>query len=145
VPVDRLAELLAAIDRVGARHRLETAAWGHAGDGNVHATFCVDRTDGEELDRAECAAGELFDAALALGGTISGEHGLGTVKQRHLSSQLDAGALRLHRTVKRALDPAGILNPATKATGGTSAPQGASAADGAQAANGPQPGAGPPR
>ena len=110
VPVDRLAEALEETLAIGARHDLEALSWGHAGDGNLHSTFLVDPGDGAELDRAREAAGELFALAARLGGSVSGEHGLGVLKRGALSG----GALRAHEAVKRALDPKGLLNPGKK-------------------------------
>ena len=91
---------------IGERHGLEACSWGHAGDGNLHSTFLLAR---EESARAEAAVGDLFELALALGGSISGEHGVGSVKRAHLR-----GAVRLHAAVKAALDPKGLLNPGKK-------------------------------
>jgi glycolate oxidase subunit GlcD len=114
VPLDRLAEAIEAVLEIGARHRLEACSWGHAGDGNLHATFMLDRRDARQLARAQAAAVELFALAGRLGGTISGEHGLGWVKRGHLREQWNPAALRLHRTVKQTLDPKNLLNPGKK-------------------------------
>jgi glycolate oxidase subunit GlcD len=114
VPLDRLAEMVEATLEIGARHGLEACSWGHAGDGNVHATFLLDARDEEQVARATAAAAELFAAAAALGGTISGEHGLGLVKSGHLGKQWNEATLRLHRAVKQAIDPQGLMNPGKK-------------------------------
>lgn len=114
VPLERLAEILASIDSIGREQGLETCSWGHAGDGNVHATFLVDPHDTEAVAAAERAAAQLFERTLALGGTISGEHGLGIVKQPYLSLKLTPHAHELQRAVKRAFDPSGLLNPGKK-------------------------------
>ena len=114
VPVDRLAEAIAATREIGARHGLRTCSWGHAGDGNLHSTFMLDRTDAAALDRAHDAAEELFALALRLGGTLSGEHGIGIVKRDALAAQLGGPQLALMHEVKRAFDPKGLMNPAKK-------------------------------
>jgi glycolate oxidase subunit GlcD len=115
VPLDRLAEAIAGTVEIGARHRLEACSWGHAGDGNLHSTFLLAPGDADELRRAEAAVEELFALAISLGGTISGEHGVGWLKRGWLSRQWDDGAVRLHRAVKDALDPKGLFNPGKKA------------------------------
>ncbi len=114
VPVERLAEAVLGTVEIGARHGLEACSWGHAGDGNVHATFLLDPGDDGERERARAAAEELFDLALVLGGTLSGEHGLGRLKAHRLADQLDPATLALQRAVKDALDPKGLLNPGAK-------------------------------
>jgi glycolate oxidase subunit GlcD len=114
VPVERLAEAVRGTVAIGARHGLAACSWGHAGDGNVHATFLLDPCDEGERERAAAAAEELFDLALELGGTLSGEHGLGRLKAHRLADQLDPATLALQRAVKAALDPKGLLNPGAK-------------------------------
>lgn len=114
VPVDRLREAIEATVEIGRRHRLPACSWGHAGDGNLHSTFMIAPGDAAELERAERAAGELFDLAVRLGGTVSGEHGLGWVKRGALERQWAPATLDLHEAVKRALDPKGLLNPGKK-------------------------------
>jgi glycolate oxidase subunit GlcD len=117
VPVERLAEAVRGTVEIGARHGLEACSWGHAGDGNVHATFLLDPSDDGQRERAAAAAEELFDLALELGGTLSGEHGLGRLKAHRLADQLDPATLALQRAVKDALDPKGLLNPGAKLRG----------------------------
>ncbi len=114
VPLDRLEEAIAATLEIGARHGLDACSWGHAGDGNLHATMLLDPTDRAEVGRAEDAAIDLFGLAVDLGGSISGEHGLGTVKSGQLEVQWASRALELHEGVKRLFDPKGLLNPGTK-------------------------------
>jgi glycolate oxidase subunit GlcD len=114
VPLDRLAEAIEGIVELGARHDLEACSWGHAGDGNLHATFLLTPGDDEQLRRAGDAVEELFELALRLGGTISGEHGIGVLKRGWLSRQWDPAAVRMHRAVKDALDPKGLFNPGKK-------------------------------
>ncbi len=114
VPVDRLGEMVEAIPAIASRHGLEGCSWGHAGDGNVHATFLLEPGSAAEAERAGDAVEELFALAISLGGTISGEHGIGRLKAGWLSRQWDPGAVRLHRAVKDALDPRGLFNPGVK-------------------------------
>jgi glycolate oxidase subunit GlcD len=114
VPLDRLAEAIDATVEIGRRHRLEACSWGHAGDGNLHSTFLVDASDAAELERAAQAAEDLFDLAARLGGSISGEHGLGWLKRGQLERQWAPAALRLHEQVKEIFDPKGLLNPGKK-------------------------------
>ena len=114
VPVDRLREAIAATVEIGARHGLPALSWGHAGDGNLHSTFLLSRQDEAALERAEAAAAELFDLALALDGSISGEHGLGYVKRPYLTRQCDDETITLLAAIKHAFDPKGLLNPGKK-------------------------------
>ena len=101
--------------RSGAATRLEACSWGHAGDGNLHSTFLVAPDDAAELERARAAAEELFELAVRLGGSISGEHGIGWLKRGQLARQWPPRALELHEAVKRAFDPKGLMNPGKKA------------------------------
>jgi len=114
VPSERLAEAVGATRAIGERHGLPACSWGHAGDGNLHATFMIDRDDPAELGRAEEAAQELFALAVALGGSVSGEHGIGLVKRGALAWQWPPAALAAHAAIKAALDPKGLLNPGKK-------------------------------
>jgi FAD/FMN-containing dehydrogenase len=114
VPVDRLREAIDETIAIGARHGLEACSWGHAGDGNLHSTFLIDPSDSDELDRAERAAQQLFALAAKLGGSVSGEHGIGWVKRGALAQQWTPAALAAHAAIKRALDPKGLLNPGKK-------------------------------
>jgi glycolate oxidase len=111
VPVPRIPELLARVADVADRHRTAIPVIGHAGDGNFHPLVTFDPTDEDAAARADRAFHEVMDVALALGGTVTGEHGIGTLKARHLAEQLGPDVLDLSRAIKRALDPQGILNP----------------------------------
>jgi glycolate oxidase len=111
VPVPRIPELLSAVAEVARRHDTAIPVIGHAGDGNFHPLVTFDRQDADATARAEAAFAEVMDAALALGGTITGEHGVGTLKVDHLHQQLGPDVMELSRRVKDALDPQGILNP----------------------------------
>jgi glycolate oxidase len=111
VPVPRIPELLAAVETIAERHRTAIPVIGHAGDGNFHPLVTYDPTDADATARAAAAFDAVMEAALALDGTVTGEHGIGVLKARHLVSQLGDDVMDLTRRVKRALDPDGILNP----------------------------------
>jgi glycolate oxidase subunit GlcD len=114
VPLDRLDEAISETVEIGRRHELEACSWGHAGDGNLHSTFLLEGSDSGQLARAGAAAEELFALAARLGGSVSGEHGLGWLKRGQLARQWGPGALRLHEEVKGVFDPKGLLNPGKK-------------------------------
>jgi glycolate oxidase subunit GlcD len=114
VPLDRLADAVEATLEIGARHDLDACSWGHAGDGNLHSTFLVNPRDTTEIERAHLAAADLYTVAAEMGGTISGEHGLGWVKRDNLRLQWSPAAVELHRAVKRAIDPKNLMNPGKK-------------------------------
>jgi FAD/FMN-containing dehydrogenase len=114
VPFDRLGEAIEETIAIGRRHGLIACSWGHAGDGNLHSTFLVSPQDEDELARADTAAGELFVLAARLGGSVSGEHGVGWLKRGQLERQWSPRALELHAEIKRVFDPKGLLNPGKK-------------------------------
>jgi FAD/FMN-containing dehydrogenase len=114
VPVTRLAEAIDAIREIGDRHGLPACSWGHAGDGNLHATFLIDHTDRLEIDRAETAAEDWFELAIELGGSVTGEHGIGAVKRAAVARSLGSEVITLNAQIKAALDPKGLLNPHKK-------------------------------
>jgi FAD/FMN-containing dehydrogenase len=114
VPLDRLAEAIEETVEIGRRHDLAACSWGHAGDGNVHANFVIDPRDQAELNRARAGAEELFAMAIRLGGSISGEHGIGFTKRGWLERQWAPRAVELHHELKRTFDPKGLLNPGKK-------------------------------
>ena len=111
VPRSELAKMIRFIEQTAAKHRLDIATFGHFGDGNLHPTFLTNERDTAEMHRVETAMKEIFDYALSLGGTITGEHGVGLAKRAYLRQQLGEGSYRLLEMVKRTLDPEGILNP----------------------------------
>jgi glycolate oxidase subunit GlcD len=114
VPLDRLGEAIEESLAIGPRLGLPAASWGHAGDGNLHTTFLVAADDPEEVRAAAQASEELFALALRLGGTISGEHGVGAVKRHWLERRLGPRAYELHTAIKQAFDPKNLLNPGKK-------------------------------
>ena len=111
VPRSELARMVRFIEDVAARHRLDIATFGHFGDGNLHPTILTDERDAAEMHRVEAAMQEIFDEALRAGGTITGEHGVGLAKKKFLPAQLGDASHALLKTIKRALDPDGLLNP----------------------------------
>jgi glycolate oxidase len=111
VPRTRLADLLEAVEQIAQRHGLVIGVVGHAGDGNMHPTVVFDADDPVATAHARAAFGEIMDAGLALGGTITGEHGVGVLKREWLEREAGPVAMGVHRAVKAALDPLGILNP----------------------------------
>ena len=111
VPVPRIPELLAAVEGIAERHRTTIPVIGHAGDGNFHPLVTYDATDADAAARASDAFDAVMEVALALGGTVTGEHGIGVLKARHLVSQLGDDVMDLTRRVKLTLDPDNILNP----------------------------------
>ncbi|MDE3133645.1 MAG: FAD-binding oxidoreductase [Acidobacteriota bacterium] len=114
VPLDRLREAIERTLAIGESHGVEATSWGHAGDGNLHSTFLYDPADTEEAARARAAAEDLFELARELGGTVSGEHGLGLLKRGQLLGQWSHAAVGAHEAIKRALDPKGLFNPGKK-------------------------------
>ena len=112
MPRPRLAEMVARIDAIAARHQITMATFGHAGDGNLHPTCVLESaSDTDGIARAERAFADVFDTAIELGGTITGEHGVGAAKLPYLARRLGTGQMDLIRRIKTAFDPAGILNP----------------------------------
>ena len=111
VPVSRIPELVAGVEALSARSRLPIVAFGHAGNGNLHVNIMYHPDDADESARAQAALPQVFELALALGGTLSGEHGIGLAKRGFMARAFDPATLAAMHAVKRALDPDGILNP----------------------------------
>jgi len=111
VPRSKIPAMIRAINDIGARYDLTIGTFGHAGDGNLHPTILTDRRNKNEFERVERAIEEIFDAALSLDGTLSGEHGIGLAKQSFMGKELTAATLDYSRKLKKALDPNSILNP----------------------------------
>ena len=111
-PRSRVPDLLRAIEAIGTKHRLLVGTFGHAGDGNLHPTFVLDRAEGDAaVERLEAARADLYAAALELGGTVTGEHGIGEARREWLVKQRGEDAVEVMRSIKRALDPRNLLNP----------------------------------
>ncbi|HME50323.1 FAD-binding oxidoreductase [Mycobacterium sp.] len=111
VPLPRLGELVTGVARIAAERDVMISVIAHAGDGNTHPLIVYDPSDRAMKQRAEVAFGEIMDLAVGLGGTITGEHGVGRLKRPWLAGQIGPGAMALNQRIKDALDPAGILNP----------------------------------
>jgi len=111
VPRSRVPELVARIEEIGKRHDTFVANFGHAGDGNIHVNFLCDRENPESIARARECVKETFQLSVALGGTISGEHGIGYVKAPYMDYAIDAPTLEIMKGIKKVFDPNGILNP----------------------------------
>lgn len=111
VPRSKVPELVAGVERIGKRHNTFVANFGHAGDGNVHVNFVVDREDADAIVRARKCVSETFKLSVELGGTISGEHGIGYVKSQYLDYAIDKPTLEVMKGIKKVFDPNGILNP----------------------------------
>jgi glycolate oxidase len=111
VPRSELARMVGFIAEVAVRHRLQVGTFGHLGDGNLHPTFLTDEREAEEMHRVEAALEEIVNETIRLGGTVTGEHGVGLAKKAFVKRQLGEGSYELMRSIKRALDPAGLLNP----------------------------------
>lgn len=111
VPVSRLVELLTGVARIGAENGVIIGVVGHAGDGNMHPNLVVDRADPSSVERGRLAFDAIMALGLRLGGTCTGEHGVGLLKREWLARELGPAGLRVHRAIKDALDPDGILNP----------------------------------
>ncbi len=111
VPRSRIPEMVRAVREIARKHDLLIGTFGHAGDGNLHPTILTDKRDKEEWKRVESAIEAIFDQALALGGTLSGEHGTGIAKSGFLEKETGPATLEYSRKIKAALDPNNILNP----------------------------------
>jgi glycolate oxidase len=111
VPRARVPDLLRAIVEIARRHGVRCATFGHAGDGNLHPNFIFSRDDPAAEALTEAARHDLYLAALALGGTVTAEHGIGLARRDYLPMQVGEDVVAVMRRIKAALDPAGILNP----------------------------------
>ncbi len=111
VPVSYLTSAIKKVIEISERNRVQIAVLAHAGDGNLHPLVLCDQRDKKEMERVEKAMEEIVDYAMSVGGTLSGEHGIGIAKAKYLTKQLSGTALEMMRAVKKAFDPQGILNP----------------------------------
>lgn len=111
VPRARVTRMLEQIQDIATNHDITVGTFGHAGDGNLHPTIIYDGSDASAAERAEATFDAIVDAALLLGGTVTGEHGVGLLKRQHLAREVGAVGMDLHRRVKASFDPAGLLNP----------------------------------
>lgn len=111
VPRSRIPAMVGALEEISRRFDLTIGTFGHAGDGNLHPTILTDRRNQKEWGRVEAAIEAIFDRALELGGTLSGEHGIGTAKSRFMEKETSKATIIYSRRIKSALDPKNILNP----------------------------------
>ena len=111
VPRSELAHMIRFVAEVAKKYELKIGTFGHMGDGNLHPTFLTDERNEAEIQRVHEAFKEIFDEAIRLGGTITGEHGIGLAKKEFLPKFAGAAQMRVMRELRKALDPKGILNP----------------------------------
>lgn len=114
LPVTKIAEFVDKVETLAVKHGLTIGIFGHAGDGNMHPTIVHDHGDIEGEKRAKIAFSEIVKIAQSLGGTASGEHGIGSIKRELVSNEVSATVLEIQREIKKVLDPSGILNPGKK-------------------------------
>ncbi len=111
VPRSRVPDMLRAVERIAARHEVRIGTFGHAGDGNLHPDLILERGDPRGAAITKAVQDDLYRAAIDLGGTVTGEHGIGSARTEWLEPQRGADAVRVMRAIKAALDPQGLLNP----------------------------------
>ena len=111
MPRSALPEMVGRIERAAQRHGVIIATVAHAGDGNLHPLFVYDRGLPDVPANVWSAADEIFRGALDLGGTLTGEHGVGIIKRRWLATELGPASMAVHHAIKKAIDPLGIMNP----------------------------------
>jgi len=114
VPRSKIPEMVARLRQIAQANDLGIVIYGHIGDGNLHPSLLFDRRDAEQMKRVKKAAGEIFEAAIALGGTPTGEHGIGIFKRDYVTMALDPMVLTWMRAIKKVFDPNGIMNPGKK-------------------------------
>jgi glycolate oxidase len=111
VPIDRIADMVSITQKIQKNSGLKIVSFGHAGDGNIHCNIMYRKSDSNESQRAYKAVDQLFEATLRLGGTITGEHGVGITKMKYLPKELGQTQLKLMKGIKNVFDPLNILNP----------------------------------
>ena len=111
VPRSYLAILVERIDAIAKKYNLQLGNFGHAGDGNLHPTCLTDERDTEEIKRVEKAFHEIYNETIKLGGTVTGEHGVGLAKMGFLAQMISIPALDMMKKIKQAIDPNNVLNP----------------------------------
>jgi glycolate oxidase len=114
VPRSKIPAMVAEVNRIAAKYKLEIGTFGHAGDGNLHPTILCDRRDRDEFQRVEEAVDEIFDVALRLQGTLSGEHGIGQAKAKWMVKETNQATIEFSRNLRRALDPKYLFNASKK-------------------------------
>jgi glycolate oxidase len=111
VPRSKIPDMCRRLQEIKQKYNLHLVVFGHAGDGNLHPNIIADKSDKEEMHRVELAVAEIFEAAIALGGTLSGEHGIGTMKAPFMEMELGAAGLDMMKRIKQVWDPNNIMNP----------------------------------
>lgn len=111
VPRSKIADMVIEINNIAKKHNVQVCTFGHAGDGNLHPTITTDARDKEEIARVDAAFEDIFEAAIQLGGTITGEHGVGIVKSPFLEWKVGSASIDVMKGIKQAFDPLNILNP----------------------------------
>ena len=111
VPISKIPDIIKRIHEIARHYQLISVNFGHAGDGNIHTNLMINRDNPGEQERAEKAVREIFEATLELGGTISGEHGIGISKAPYLEMDIGAENLAIMKNIKKLFDPNAVLNP----------------------------------
>jgi glycolate oxidase len=111
VPRSRIPAMITRVEEIGSRYGTKIICFGHAGDGNIHVNVMYDKGNEDQEQAAEKAVKEVFSTALEMGGTLSGEHGVGLTKSAYITMEIEPSALALMKRIKLAFDPDGILNP----------------------------------
>ena len=114
LPVTKIAEFVGKVEELAVRHQLTIGIFGHSGDGNMHPTIVHDHGDMDGERRAKLAFSEIVGIAQSLGGSASGEHGIGTIKRDFVAREVSESIITIQRGIKKLLDPSGILNPGKK-------------------------------
>lgn len=116
VPRSKIVEMIVRLNQIKKKHDVNLVIFGHAGDGNLHPNIATDKSNVEEMKRVEAAIDEIFETALELGGTLSGEHGIGVLKSKYLKNEIGTVGLDVTEKIREAFDPKILLNP-SKITG----------------------------
>jgi glycolate oxidase len=111
VPRSRVPDMIRKVNAISEHYQIPIVNFGHAGDGNIHVNIMIDSKQPGQAEKAEQAIKEVFAGALELGGTMSGEHGVGNTKAPYIPMELDPAAVAYMKTIKQALDPKNVLNP----------------------------------
>lgn len=111
VPRSKIPEMVQRINEISKKHDLQIISFGHAGDGNIHVNIMYDKHDAAQAERAEHAVRDVMATTLELGGTLSGEHGIGTTKQAFIDMELSEASINLMKNIKKVFDPQNIMNP----------------------------------
>jgi len=111
VPRSKISSMMSSIMDISRKYEITIGTFGHAGDGNLHPTILTDKRDEEEMLRVEKAVDDIFSVALSLGGTLSGEHGVGTAKAKYLEMEYGSGTVKFMKNLKKGVDAKNVLNP----------------------------------